>query len=223
MKKFLSLIVGILLACTAMYAQNPVVDNPENKAYFGLRAALDVTCPGDYTVNNVSVSMYDNGVGFELGGIYNVPVKANLYIEPGLKFYYDTYSLKADIVEDLGSSTRVNALDIKKFGMRIPVMAGYHFDFTDDFKLSIFTGPELEIGLSAKEYAKVKNLEVSNNLYGEDGDMNRVNLLWGFGAGITYQHFYFGINGGIGLTNVCNDSELKFHENLVTFSVGYNF
>lgn len=53
--------------------------------------------------------------------------------------------------------------------------------------------------------------------------MNRVNLLWGIGAGITYQHFYFGVNGGIGMLNMMDVPDVKFHENRVTFSLGYNF
>ncbi len=107
--------------------------------------------------------------------------------------------------------------------MRIPVVAGYHFDFTKDIKVSLFTGPELEIGFSAKEKIKGHNIEMSESVYGEDGGMNRVNLLWGIGAGISYQHLYFGINGGIGMLNMMSDSDAKFHENYVAFSIGYNF
>lgn len=64
---------------------------------------------------------------------------------------------------------------------------------------------------------------MSESLYGKDGDMNRVNVLWGIGAGIAYKHFYFGVNGGIGMVNMFKNSDVKFHENRVTFSVGYNF
>lgn len=107
--------------------------------------------------------------------------------------------------------------------MRIPVIAGYHFDFTQDLKVSVFTGPELEIGFSAKEHLKGQNISLSESVYGDEGGMNRVNLLWGIGAGITYQHFYFGVNGGIGMLNMNSESDVKFHESRVTFSVGYNF
>jgi len=41
--------------------------------------------------------------------------------------------------------------------MRIPLMAGYHFDFSDSFRFYLFTGPELEIGFSAKEVIKQYN------------------------------------------------------------------
>lgn len=213
----------MVFACTSVIAQNIIVNNPDNKAYFGIRVGGEVTCPGMISVYNVGISVFKNGGGVEFGGIYNLPVFANFYIEPGLKLYYNTYSLKDEFVEALKDDIIFNSVSLKKFGMRIPVMAGYHFDFTNDIKASVFTGPELEIGFSAKEYVNGYNIEMSENLYGEDGGMNRVNLLWCIGAGISYQHFYFGVNGGIGMLNMLSDSDAKFHENRVTFSVGYNF
>lgn len=85
-----------------------------------------------------------------MGIIYNGPVVANFYLEFGLKFYYNTYS------EEYGDSS------IRRTGMRIPLMAGYHFDFSDSFRFYLFTGPELEIGFSAKEVIKQYNYSVSS-------------------------------------------------------------
>ena len=45
----------------------------------------------------------------------------------------------------------------------------------------------------------------------------------GDGAGLTVQHFYFGVSGGIGMLNMMSDSDASLHENRVTISVGYNF
>lgn len=223
MKKYILVLSAVLLACISISAQSSIVNNPDNKAYFGLRIGGDITCPGKVTSENVGIDIFKNGGGIEFGGIYNIPVVANFYIEPGLKLFYDKYSMKKEFVELLQDDIIFDGVSIKKFGMRIPVMAGYHFDFTDDIKVSLFTGPELEIGLSAKEYVTGHNYETSGSVYGEDGGMRRVNLLWGIGAGISYQHFYFGVNGGIGMLNMYTESDAKFHENRVTFSVGYNF
>lgn len=223
MKKIIVSLMIVISAIVPIMAQNTIVDNPDNRAYFGIRVGGEVTCPGKISVENIGISTFKNGGGVEVGGIYNIPVVANFYLEPGLKLYYNTYSLKNEFVEALQDDIIFNSVSLNKFGMRIPVMAGYHFDFTDAIRVSVFTGPELEIGLSAKEYIKGHNIEMSESVYGEDGGMNRVNLLWGIGAGISYQHFYFGINGGIGMLNMLNDTEVKFHENRVTFSVGYNF
>ena len=227
MKKYHVSAALLLLSGLPMFSQNPVVDNPNNKGYFGIRLGGEITCPGKLSVENFSVSAFKNGGGVEFGGIYNFPVVANFYIEPGLKFYYNTYSFKDFSIMDIEEDIVIQSASMRKFGMRIPVMAGYHFDFTDDVKLSLFTGPELEIGLSAKGHVKGSFqgmvIDESESAYGDNEGMNRVDLLWGAGAGITYQNLYFGVSGGIGMLNMLSDSDVKFHENRVTFSIGYNF
>ncbi len=223
MKKRLVSVAFAVVAFLGVMAQNTIVNNPDNKAYFGIRVGGEVTCPGNVSVDNIGVSVFNNGGGVEFGGIYNYPVVANFYIEPGLKFFYNTYSLKKEYVKALQDDIIYDSVSLKKFGMRVPVMAGYHFDFTNDVKVSVFTGPELEVAFKGKEYIKSANLEMSGSLYGEEGGMKRVNLLWGIGAGVTYQHFYFGVNGSLGMLNMLSDSLVKFHENHVNFSVGYNF
>lgn len=211
------------LASLSMTAQNTILNNPDNTAYFGIRVGGEITCPGNVSAENLGVSAFKNGGGIEFGGIYNIPVVANFFVEPGVKLFYNTYSLKDEWIEAMQDDIILESLSIKKFGMRIPVMAGYHFDFTDDVKVSLFTGPEFEIGFSAKETIKGHNIEQSHNIYGEDGGMKRFDLLWGLGAGISYQHFYFSVGGNLGMVNMLSDSDATFHENRVTFSLGYNF
>ncbi|MDE6574903.1 MAG: PorT family protein [Muribaculaceae bacterium] len=223
MKKILISTILVAIGCFSMTAQSSVLNNPDNKAYFGIRVGADVSCPGNITAGSVGLSVFNNGGGFEFGGIYNIPVVANFYIEPGLKLYYDTYSLKEEWVKFIQGGIILDSGSIRKFGMRIPVVAGYHFDFTDDVKVSVFTGPELEVGFSGKEYLKGHNIETSGSVYGDNGSMNRANILWTLGAGIAYQHFYFDIKGGIGMANMLSDSDATLHENHVTFTLGYNF
>lgn len=210
------MVLTVLSGAAALAQNYQIFNNPFNMPYWGIRVGGDITCPGKISEDFVGVKLFRNGGGAEFGGIYNYPVVANFYLEPGLKLYYDTYSMNDDILGALHSKSAV----FKKIGVRVPVMAGYHFDFTDNIKVSVFTGPELEFGISAKEYI---DGEMSGNLYGDYGDMNRVNLLWCVGAGVAYKNFYFGLNGGIGMLNMLKDSDAKFHENRVTFSIGYNF
>lgn len=223
MKKFILALSVALLSCISISAQSNIFNNPDNKAYFGLRIGGDITCPSKIKSGNVGVRFFKNGGGIEFGGIYNIPVVANFYIEPGFKLFYNMYSIKKDFVELLQDDIIFNTMSIRKFGMRIPLAIGYHFDFTDDVKVSFFTGPELEIGFSAKEYHTGRYFEISESVYGEDGTLQRVNLLWGIGAGISYRHFYFGLNGGIGMLKMNTEPDVMFHENRVTFSAGYNF
>lgn len=223
MKRIIASMALLVSAGVSVMAQSSIVNNPDNKAFFGIRIGGEVTCPGNVTANNIGIGVFKNGGGVEFGGIYNVPVVANFYIEPGLKLYYNTYSLKDEYIDAIQNDIILSSMSIKKFGMRIPVMAYYHFDFTDDIKVYAFTGPELEIGFSAKEYLKGKNIDMSGSLYGDDGGMNRVDVLWGVGAYVSYQNFYLGVSGSIGMLNMLSESDAKFHENRVTFSLGYNF
>lgn len=221
MKKLFASLLLMAAACFGATAQSTLLNNPDNKAYFGVRVGGEVTCPGDVTEGKYSMDLYNNGGGFEFGGVYNLPIVANLYIEPGLKLYYNTYSFNNDLFEDLIDDP--GSLTVKKFGMRIPVMAGYHFDFTENIKVYVFTGPELEIGFTAKATVKDKYEKYTESMYAEDGGLHRVDLSWGIGAGVSYKNYYFGVSGDLGMLNMYKDSSYKFHENRVTFSLGYNF
>ena len=226
MKKYLLTALVLSAAVVSVSAQDRIFNNPDNKAYFGLRVAGEVTCPGNLTYGGIGVDAYKNGGGIEFGAIYNLPVVANFYIEPGLKLYYNAYSANKDLFEDGGIDfdELFDSLSMRKFGMRVPVMAGYHFDFTDDVKVAVFTGPELEVGFSAKEHMKSGSLSVSESVYGEDGGLNRVDLSWGFGAGVTYKRLYIGISGTVGMLNMLSDGDgMKFHENRASLTLGYNF
>ncbi|MDE6423577.1 MAG: hypothetical protein K2K95_09195, partial [Muribaculaceae bacterium] len=98
MKRFLISAALFSFASFTLPAQNTVYNNPDNRAYFGIRVGGEITCPGNFTMENVSVDIFKNGGGIEFGGIYNLPIVANFYLEPGLKFYYNTYSIKDDLL-----------------------------------------------------------------------------------------------------------------------------
>lgn len=222
MKKILaSFLAG--LACLTASAETSVTNNPFNAPYLGIRVGADVVCPGDMKSDNVSIDMFSNGGGIEFGAVYNIPLVANLYIEPGVNLYYNSYSIKKEWLSLLDNDGDITGVSERRFGFRIPVMLGYRFDLTSDVNVSVFTGPELEIGLSGKEKVKGRMLSLSGDLYGDDGSFNRTNVLWGLGASVGYRHFIFGIKGGIGMANMLSDSDVTMRENRVTFSLGYNF
>ena len=221
MKKSFAVFAAAALCAVSANAQSSIFNNPDNHAYFGIRVAGEVTCPGDVSMDGVNVDFFKNGGGIEFGGIYNIPIVANFYVEPGLKLYYNTYASDVAIAGENAFDTY--DLSVRKFGMRVPVMLGYHFDFTRDIRAYIFTGPEFEVGFTADGKLKSGLVSTSESLYGEDGGMNRFDALWGFGAAVSYSHYYLGISGAVGMCNMYSDSDLKFHENRVSFTLGYNF
>lgn len=215
------MVCAAIIGAGALSAQSSIVNNPANKGYFGVRVSGDIACPGKVKSGSVSMDMFSVGGGVEAGVIYNAPIVANFYVEPGVKLFYNTYSVKKDLLDFF--EDYVDGISYRKFGMRVPVQLGYHFDFTDDVKVSVFTGPELEIGFVNRCCAKGDGYSESVDAYGDEGSMNRVNVLWNIGAGVTYGQFYFGVTGAIGMCNMVDDSNIKFHENRVSLSLGYNF
>lgn len=213
-----------------MCGRGTIFNNPNNHGYFGVRLSGDIVCPGKFNVNvggvKIGQKAFKNGGGFEVGGIYNIPVVSNLYIEPGLKFFYNSISYADDYREAMEDEmdSPVKSMDSRKLGLRIPVMIGYRFDFTDDLSVQVFTGPELEIGLSSKSYIKGKNFDVSESNYGDEGGFKRVNFSWGFGAGVNIKKFYVGISGDCGLVNLLKDIDnVSYHESRAAITLGYNF
>lgn len=227
MKKLLLTVVALGAVAFSSTAQDRIFNNPDNKAFFGVRVAGEVTCPGKVSSDGIGVKMFKNGGGVEFGGIYNIPVVANFYVEPGMKLFYNSYSSNNvfEYDDDFDGDYDDESFSIRKFGLRIPVMLGYHFDFTDNVKVSVFTGPELEVGLSGKQVWKDDDDDDYNgNIYGEDGGYKRVDLTWGFGAGVTYKKLYFGVSGNVGMLNMLKGVDgVTFHENRVSFTLGYNF
>ena len=93
MKKIVTSL-ALCLAGMTTFAQSTIFNNPDNKGYFGIRVGGEITCPGDIKVSHVSLDVFKVGGGVEFGGIYNAPIVANLYVEPGLNLYYNAYSAK---------------------------------------------------------------------------------------------------------------------------------
>lgn len=87
------------LAVLAASAQVSL-DSSDNHPYFGVRASLDITAPGDLKAQKVSLDVFNPGAGFSIGAIYNIPVVANLYFEPGLSLFYNTSGLDLDTAFD---------------------------------------------------------------------------------------------------------------------------
>lgn len=219
MKKILIALVAFGATMSAS-AQADLLDNPENHAYFGARVALDISSTAD------GLSTYSNGAGFSIGAVYNIPLYKNLYFEPGLSVFYDTFGEEFVIGED---NTYPEIFDgsIRNFGFRIPLVAGYHFDFTDDMQISVFTGPQLNWSVMAKEHGPTGTESIF------DAGFKHFDLQWAIGVGYSWNQYYVSLSGGIGISNardwkVRNDKgetlfKDSFRRNNFSITLGYNF
>ena len=215
MKRILLLAVVALLAVSS-YAQ---FNNPDNRAHFGLRLSANINSPSDFSIGNMSIDCFKTGPGFSFGGVYNIPVWQNLYVEPGLMLWRDTYKDEWEGgFDDSGEPYNIES-KVKKFGFSIPVMVGYRFDVFSRGGWSFFTGPELRIGLTGKECDDDGH---SIGIYGDEGWANQVDCAWNVGTGINIDKFYVGFTASLGMADMIKEQP-KYRENRFCFSVGYNF
>lgn len=220
MKKLIISLIALGGAMTAS-AQADLLDNPDNHAYFGARLSLDISSTAD---GNDS---YSNGAGFSIGAVYNIPLYKNLYFEPGLSIFYDTFGTEALALDTEGLPIGTVDGSIRNFGFRIPIVAGYHFDFTDDMQFSVFTGPQINLSLTAKEHFPGQ----SYSIFGDQG-FKHIDLQWALGVGLTWQKYYISLSGGIGMTKA-RDWKVRadnntyivdsFRRNNFSITIGYNF
>ena len=226
------LLLSLIVAAAPMIASaQSIFDSGENYKYFGVRLGLDLTCPTKVTDNNSPLNLasdiFKTGAGFNVGAIYNIPVWMNMYVEPGVTLYYHTYKLNKDFLPEM--DPKYSSGSVREFGLSIPVVAGYHFDFTDDIKVRVFTGPVFSLGLKGDLHVTDKSSDIklsgSTGVY-KDGGINSSNIAWRIGAGIDYKQFAFAVYGDPELTHAYHNtdgSNMVFRRNVVSFTLGYNF
>lgn len=243
-RRLASLLLLTVSSVGAASAQSYMFDNPENHPYFGARVGLDIA-----TVANGGW-MYSTKAGFTAGAVYNIPILMNLYFEPGLSVFYDAFgtvsqqNYRRPIVDQDGNIDYeklpywVNGT-LRNFGFRIPMNFGYHFDFSDDLSVHVYTGPQINLSLVARYHQNevitpdgvVESTSV--NAFGTGG-FKHCDLQWNFGAGVTYGHYYMSVGGSVGMTHMKSASEIEagpykvslgnnIRRNLFNISVGYNF
>ena len=224
MKKLL-LAFSLLLCTSAVNAQDDIFDNPDNHPYLGARLGIDITSTG-----GSNTGVYNNGTGFSVGAVYNIPLYMNLYFEPGLSVFYDTFGYQNMIKLPAPTPDDPNAsipyfydASIRNFGFRIPMLVGFNFDFVEDLRVASFTGPQGNLNLVASYHKQsVVDPNHSGSIFGEYG-FKHADFQWVIGVGVSYQKYYVSIAGGIGMTRVRNLAKDHFRRNTFNISLGYNF
>ena len=212
MKKTLLLALALMSgASTAALAASPIVNNPANEPYLGVRLSAEGVVPGNLSYSNKEVNNFDAGAGISVGFVYNQPIVANFTVEPGLELYYNTTKFNLD--DAAFQSAHWKSHSTRSFGMRVPVMLGYHFDFSKNFSLNVATGPVLKDNV-------LTGAGLSNAF-------NRVDCAWRISMGANFlDHYYIGLSGDLGMVNQIkhsNNGAYDMKNNLFQFTLGYNF
>lgn len=194
------------------------------KGNWGVRAAFDLDIPGKFNAGDTHIDMYKPGYGFSIGGVYYQPIASGFYFEPGLNFFYDTYSFKDLLI--MGSSYPISTEDVsvRKAGFRLPLHFGYDISFNDTWRLAIYTGAELSYTISKGAHAKhPENFgdDYDSDIFGIN-DHRNFDCAWKVGVAIPVSYVWVGIDAAIGLTDLM-PGNISFHENRVSVTATYYF
>lgn len=214
--------ITAICACT-LAAQNATDTIPDNVSRSGLGANLSF----ELTTPTGSHGRWSTGSGADVTIDYTFHLTPNWFVTPGIGGYYNT--MGADFSPADNSITDGT---VKNFGLRVPVMAGYSIDLSDNIALSFATGPQLNFNIYAREFSAP---DFTNNIIrtGKPADLfdygfNRVDLQWGFFCGITYkQHYRIGLRGAAGITRTASINDgarhLDIRRNNLALVLSYKF
>lgn len=220
MKKTLIALALAAVAFGASAQQASVMQKETDSPTFGVKAQWNLNSPT--TSYNEPVSVYTSGSGFSAGAFYTIPVYRGLYVEPEVSAFYNTVIIDSDILQALFTDQKVPPQgSLRNVGLRIPVNIGYRFNLTDDMALSLFTGPQLNVGLMLNRYVNATKRNI--DLY--DQGWRRIDAQWTFGARFYYADNWMAeITGGVGMTDLLGKSiPGHFHRNTFAVGVGYIF
>lgn len=215
MKKIVLMVIAALAAITAS------AQYTNDQARLGVRLSWDLNSPAT-SVKDV----YSNGSGFSLGGFYDIPLSESVYFEPALSVFYNTIGIDDLVVLGEPSQPPLPVSgSIRNFGFRVPLVAGYRFEFTEDIAVSFFTGPQFNVGLTSKKHYSAKEVTYPRNNY--KNGWTRFDMQWIFGLRLHYiDNWMFELTGGPGITNLWTGDQYKgehLRRNIVSIGVGYIF
>ena len=186
-----TLILTLFLSITAMA-----------EGLWGVKASFDINKPGKWKTGDYSTRLYTSGLGFSVGGVYSHYFNDNFFLEPALSIFYDTYG--CDFIIGEGADQNYSP-GIYKVGLRVPLVLGYTFDITDDFAMSVFTGPELNYAFAGGyrwKHRSITDLADELHLFGKDGAERRISCAWKGGIGFPFSDWRVDFEAAVGISDI---------------------
>ena len=222
-RKLIALIVGIMW-CSGNFVTSA---NESNSVLWGLKATVNAELPGKWRGKNNSVKMFNPGSGFTVGGVSNIYLGNNFYIEPGVSFFYSQYRYDL-IVGGIGVSEIKNPR-LSKLGIEIPVVFGYTFDINNSFAISVFTGPQIRYALGGSVGVSEANPEDDYESLLKWDTYRRFDCSWKIGIGFPINNFMLSVEADLGMNNLIKSSQIagqstmSFRENRIGVGLAYYF
>lgn len=222
-RTILSLIVGIIaFGVNAQSYDEDIL--PSDRNHWTITASYDVSIPGKWKLDDGSFKMFKAGSGISVGADYTMLFGRNFFFEPGARLYFDTYRYDNITINGFENPYEPSkTLDplVRKIGLRIPLMFGYKFDIFKKGSLYLSTGPEAELGFSARTKIDEEEAEIfEENMY--KGLMNRCDIAWDIRAAVIINRLRIDVTGAFGMLDMIK-TDVKMHENRFSIGLGYIF
>lgn len=215
-RKVFGLIMAMVCVCGAA-AQ----ESDRSRALWGVRASASMVMPGKWRGDAGAVKMYNNGFGLDLGAVCNIALGRNFFFEPCAGFFYETYAYD-DLLIGAGDGEAYDSkARLHKVGIRVPLMVGYDIRIAGG-TLSVFTGPELTVGLGGSiGYNKYLPEELTEGLPTKVYDeQRRFDCAWKLGLGVPFNSWMVSLEGAVGMTDILK-APMKCREGRLALSVTY--
>lgn len=199
MKKIFTIVAATILFAASANAQT----------YFNLGYGLgfDKTTFGSMETDATQSNSIFAGVSHNFG------IVGNFGVEPGLNYVFNF----SKVGDDLCVKNRYH-------GIQVPVLLNYAFVPSNNLTLKLFAGPAANIGLSDKSTTYVgstKGLVIDNYA---DESYNRFGIAASFGvAAELFDIIRIKIGYDLGLNDLNKADNVKYKQDLLTFSLGYKF
>lgn len=216
--KIVALLVAMISCGTAsVSAQN------EERVQWGLKLSVGAELPSKWHGDNGNVAMYRPGVGLAVGAVSNIYLGKNFYFEPGVSLFYTRYRYKDLFVMGDGGNFSEKDPTIHKYGVQIPLVAGYEISFSGRYGINVFTGPQLRYAFAGKTTFKNKELQKENeDILGLWNYQRRLDCSWKIGVGFPINSFNISVEADLGMTDLLK-GDMSFRENRVGAAVTYYF
>lgn len=193
----------------------------DDRVLWGIKASVDAELPGKWYGEHDSFSMFSPGYGFTAGGVSNIYLGNDFYLEPGISLSYSQYKYKDLVILGADGIHSSSNPKLYKWGIQVPLVVGYMFDFSDSFAMSVFTGPQIRYAFAGKIVIDNEDLlkGMDTDLWSLNGQ-RRLDCSWKIGIGFPANNFNISFEADLGITDLMK-GDIKFRENRLGLGLTY--
>ncbi len=185
---------------------------------FGVKGGLNLS---NIKLSESGISITPNNLaGFHVGVIADIPVAANLYVQPGLfltqkGFKYSVSENINVLDDDYNISIDLTA---KPLYVELPVLLSYRLPVSNGLSVALEAGPYVAYGIGGNEEVKAsasgESITESVKFF-DDSGTNRFDAGAQFGLGLYVGRFMFGAAYQMGLVNISPSEETELSSDLI--------